>query len=199
LTRHYTAVRAAARLRYDRAVPPPIEIVDYDPIWPEIYEREGASIEAALGDLIERIEHTGSTAVPGLAAKPIVDILLGIAEPHPLDACVAPLQSIGYEYVPRYEDTMPWRRYFRKRRPSSPYPHNLHVVRVGSPFWVEHVGLRDWLRAHPEDALAYAEAKRELAPRFTDVNQYADAKTTFIHGVLAKAGVPPRPPDTPAR
>src|SRR5581483_5441552 len=116
-----------SRLEGGRTV---IEVVDYDPAWPGIYETERAAIVAALGPMVERIEHTGSTAVPGLAAKPIVDVLLGLSGAHELDACVAPLQSIGYEYVAQYESQMPFRRYFRKRRPRHPYPHNLHVVRV---------------------------------------------------------------------
>ena len=180
-------------------MPALIEIVDYDPAWPYIFERERAAIQTALsplGPLAARIEHTGSTSVPGLAAKPIVDILLGLADAHHLDACVAPLVGIGYQYVQRYEATMPWRRYFNKRRPHHPHEHNLHVVRVDSPFWHEHIGLRDHLRTHPEDARAYAALKRDLAPRFADRNQYAKAKTPFIHAILAKAGVPRRPPDT---
>ena len=126
---------------YPSAVPSPIEIVDYDPAWPHLYERESATLQAALGPMAARIEHTGSTAVPGLAAKPIVDILLGLSDAYDLDACVAPIVGIGYAYVQRYETTMPW--------------------------------------------------------RLADRNEYAAAKTPFIHGLLAKAGVLPRPPDTP--
>jgi GrpB-like predicted nucleotidyltransferase (UPF0157 family) len=164
-----------------------IEIVDYDPAWPDIYERERAAIEAVLGPMIERIEHTGSTAVPGLAAKPIVDVLLGLSREHDLGECVAPLQSIGYEYVARYETEFPDRRYFRKRRPAASYPHNLHIVRVGSDFWREHLAFRDHLRAHPEAAAAYGAHKRALAPQFTDTNQYAEAKTDFVRSMLAVA------------
>jgi len=166
----------------------PVLIADYDPDWPVLYERQRDAVARALGPLLARVEHIGSTAVPGLAAKPIVDIMVGLVEDADLNACVRPLQGVGYQYIPQYEDVMPFRRFFRMPPRPHPSAYNLHAVRVGSPFWDHHLAFRDYLRAHPETARAYAEHKRRLAPGFTDVNEYARAKTRFIETVLAAAG-----------
>ena len=164
-----------------------IIIAEYDPRWPVIYENEARAIRDALDDRLAAIEHVGSTAVPGLAAKPVIDIMPGVARASDLDRCVSPLVGLGYEYVPRYEASLPRRRYFRKRPPGSSSAFHVHVVERGSEFWDRHLLFRDYLRAHPDVAREYERLKRELAPQFTDSNAYAEAKTDFIRSVENRA------------
>ena len=174
----------------------PIEIVAYNPAWPARFDAERAGIDAALtasGSAGAMVEHVGSTAVPGLAAKDVIDIMVGLPADTPLDGCVAPLQAIGWEYGPEHEAAMPDRRFFRKRLPNYPQPANLHVVHRGSDFWTEKLLFRDYLRAHPDVADAYAAHKRALAPSFTSQSTFANAKADFILATLAAARADPVP------
>jgi GrpB-like predicted nucleotidyltransferase (UPF0157 family) len=161
-----------------------IEIVEYDPIWPVEFEGAAACLRAAAPSLIVAVEHVGSTAVPGLAAKPIIDLLPAVAAGRAcdLDRCVAPFVALGYEYMPQYEDELPFRRFFKLRTPVR--QHNVHLVEMGSDFWLRHLRFRDVLRARPDVAAEYAALKLSLAPRYDDVNAYADAKGPFIDSVL---------------
>jgi GrpB-like predicted nucleotidyltransferase (UPF0157 family) len=111
-----------------------------------------------------------------------------VATGHPddLDRCVTPIVALGYEYIPRYEDDMPYRRFFRLRLAGQ--AHNVHLVEQGAEFWVRHLAFRDILRTHPQVAAEYAALKRSLAPRYDDVNEYAAAKTEFIESTLATLG-----------
>lgn len=178
-----------------------IVIADYDPGWPEKFEAERALIvRTCRPRAFVRIEHVGSTSVPGLAAKPIIDMMPGLRSLDDAMPLVPLLESIGYEYVPAFEhDTpsgpgMPLRRYFRKDEHGERAYH-LHAVEVGSSFWVEHLLFRDYLRTHPEDAAEYARVKRELASAYnatltpaSDINiGYTDRKTDFIEAVKARA------------
>ena len=172
-----------------------ILIAPHDSQWPAQFEAERARLEAGLAGLPVQIEHVGSTAVPGLGAKPIIDIMVGLTAGHDLDAIVAPLQGLGYSYIARYEtdgNPMPFRRYFRNKPPgdSSETVH-IHCVHIGSNFWVRQLTFRDHLRATPHTAADYERLKRKLAPQFADGNAYAEAKTEFIAGVLAKLDVRP--------
>lgn len=160
-------------------------IVDYDPEWPELFEREKALILGAIGQFIVSVEHVGSTAVPGLAAKPIIDILIGIQRLADAAPCITPLEDIGYEYVPAYETDLPMRRYFRK---GSPRTHHIHMVEINSDFWVRHRLFRDYLRLYPEAAQAYADLKRRLADLHGENREaYTEAKTDFVRGIEARA------------
>ena len=162
-----------------------IVVVEYDPSWPARYERERASIVEALGDVMEGvagIEHVGSTAVPGLAAKPIIDIIVGVRELAAGERCVQPLEGIEYEYLG--EAGIPGRLYFRKGQPRS---HHLHMVAHGSEFWQRHILFRDLLRERPAVAREYEALKRELALQYrTDRLAYTEAKTPFIESALAR-------------
>ena len=150
------------------------------------YEAEKARILAAIGRWLVAIEHVGSTAVPGLGAKPIIDITAAIRSLSDTPQCVEPLRAIGYEYVPEFEADLPERRYFRKGPPEDHY--HLHMVEQTSEFWARHLLFRDTLRAHPEVAREYERLKRELAARFgSDREGYTDAKTEFIESTIAKA------------
>ena len=161
-----------------------ILVVEYDPRWPEIFEKDKAAILRALGPRVHGIEHVGSTAVKGLAAKPIVDVLLGV-DADDLDRIIEPLVAIGYEYNPDWEISMPMRRYFRRLTPDGTHTHHLHAVPYRGEFWKRHVAFRDYLRAHPEKAREYADLKKQLASQQQGSIDYTFAKTEFIRSVEA--------------
>ncbi len=164
----------------------PIVIADYDPAWPARFEAEKARILGAIGAWAVAVEHIGSTAVPGLAAKPIIDILAGVASLDCAAQCIPPLQALGYKYVPEFEATIPERRYFDRKQAGEVF--HLHLVAVTSAFWERHLLFRDYLRTHPDTARAYERLKRELAVRFgSDRAAYTDAKTAFIRAVEEQA------------
>ncbi len=141
----------------------------------------------SLGAWIAGIEHVGSTAVPHLDGKPVIDVLIGVRNLQDADAHVVPgLQRLEYTYVRQYEDRMPYRR-FLIREHAGTRTHQIHLVEKGTPFWQEHVLFRDYLRAHPAVANAYAALKYTLAQRLDDANRYAEAKTDFIQPCMQAA------------
>jgi GrpB-like predicted nucleotidyltransferase (UPF0157 family) len=161
----------------------PVVVVPYDEAWPSLFKRERIRIQRAIDSWAEQIEHIGSTAVPGLAAKPILDILIGVRSLRDADFCIEPLERLGYEY--RGEAGVPGRRFFRKGNPKT---HHLHLAEVGSEFWERHLLFRDYLRTHPEAAQVYARLKHHLAEHFReDRAAYTEAKTVFISGVVRRA------------
>lgn len=163
----------------------PVEVVDYDPDWPRRYEEERDRIAAAIGDALLAIEHVGGTAVPGLPAKPVIDLMLGVEDIERAGPAVAALINLGYEYVPEFESQLPDRRYFRRGTPDT---HHVHMVPVSSDFFEEHLLFRDWLRAHPQAAEEYGKLKRGLAGRFpNDRDAYRAGKVPFIDTVVAAA------------
>jgi len=165
----------------------PLIVVDYDPQWPILYEEEKDRILGLIGRLVVAIEHIGSTAVPGLGAKPIIDIMVAVRRLADAEECVEPLQSIGYEHVPEYNEIIPERRYFHKG-PAEARTHHLHVVELASDFWERHLLFRDFLRTHPEEAQQYYDLKKELAANYrSDREAYTEAKTAFIESVVDKA------------
>jgi len=167
----------------------PVVIVDYDARWPIIYEKEKARILKAIGGKVVAIEHVGSTAVPGLGAKPVIDILVGVRSLSDVEECIEPLKHIGYEYVPEYEASIPERRYFRRGPSEVPNRHfHLHMVERTSNFWARHILFRDYMRTHPEIAQQYCRLKKELAAKHgADREAYTEAKTSFIESVVARA------------
>ena len=175
--------------RIDPAGRAPVVIVDYDPTWPARFEAGRSAILDAIGEYAVATEHMGSTAVPGLAAKPIIDIMVLVRDLGDAPACVPRLASLGYDYVPEFEAEMPERRYFRKGPPSG-RTHHLHMYAAGEDHWRRYLLFRDYLRAHPEAARQYADLKRGLAERFgSDREGYTDAKTAFVRAIEAKARV----------
>lgn len=162
-----------------------VEIAEYDPAWPAAYERERALIAAALGDLVVALEHVGSTAVPGLGAKPIIDITVGIHRLADGEHCIRSLEALGYEY--RGDGEIPGRCYFRKLSRGE-RTHHLNIVEHEGDFWARHILFRDYLRQHPREAKRYYELKVRLAERFGDDRiGYTDAKTEFVESILARA------------
>ena len=135
---------------------------------------------------VKRLSSTSEArAVPGLGAKPVIDVMVGVSQLAQAEGRVGALEGAGYEYVQKYEIELPERRYFRKPR-LGPSAYHLHCVVKGSSFWVRHLAFRDYLRAHPESAAAYCELKRELAVRFSK-EEYTEAKSPFIERILVSA------------
>lgn len=162
-----------------------ITILEYSAAWDPEFRSERQRLSGALSRLDARIEHIGSTAVPGLAAKPVIDIMIGLGREGELDALVAPVTALGYEYVREYEAMMPFRRFFR-RSGDGGISFHLHAVVGDTPFWREHLLFRDLLRRDQELRTAYATLKRELAGReWPSGNDYAAAKGEFIRAALA--------------
>jgi len=164
----------------------PVIIVDYDPRWPQRYDAERGQILTAIGPWTAAIEHIGSTSVPGLGAKPIIDIMVAIRSLDDAAHCIEPLRALGYRYHPEFEDTLPERRYFN-RGPRDDHYH-LHMVEPTSGFWERHLLFRDYLRTHRETAQEYERLKRALAAQYRDDRSgYTDAKTEFITTIEQKA------------
>lgn len=161
-----------------------ISIAPYDPEWPRLYEREAAHIRKVLGDKVLLLEHVGSTAVPGLPAKPIIDIDLQVADTRDEDAYVPRLTLAGYVLTVREPD---WYEHRLFKGPDTNI--NLHVFGPQSEEIERHLLLRDWLREHPEDRDLYRDTKIELSQReFRTVNEYAAAKTRVVVEILKRAG-----------
>ena len=164
----------------------PVTLVEYTPVWPEQFADEAERIKTALGDRAIRIEHVGSTAVPGLVAKPTLDILLVTADSADEPSYLPALETAGYVLRIREPD---WHqhRLFKGSEPSV----NLHVFSVGSEEVERMLRLRDWLRANPADRDLYAQTKRALASKSWKYTQnYADAKSKVISTILARATRP---------
>jgi GrpB-like predicted nucleotidyltransferase (UPF0157 family) len=164
-----------------------VTVVEYRPEWRKMFEDEKRILQTALGGVPARVEHIGSTAVAGLAAKPIIDLMVGLEDFSIADHVVPNIEALGYEYIQKYEAVMPFRRFFIKEQ-GGLRTHQIHMVGAGSEFWERHILFRDYLRQNPCIAEQYASLKKELAGReWEDVNEYADAKTEFIRGVENKA------------
>jgi GrpB-like predicted nucleotidyltransferase (UPF0157 family) len=166
------------------SAPLPVIIEPYDPEWPNLFLAEKARLDAVLHSYIDVIEHVGSTSVPGLAAKPVIDILVGIHSLGDTPQFVPLLQAIGYIYVPEYEVDLPERRYLKKVTAIA-HTHHLHLAETNSKFFHDHIHFRDVLRAHPDVAAAYAELKLRLAAQYrNDRSAYTNAKSDFIQKAL---------------
>lgn len=166
---------------------PPIAITEYDPQWPFMYEQEKARVLSVIGKWVVAIEHVGSTAVPGLGAKPTIDIQAGARSQPDTEKCIGPLESIGYEYIPELEVQMPGTRFFRKG-PRGAGVYHLHLKEVDSEDWHRFILFRDYLRTHTDVANEYDRLKRELAATHgMDREGYTAAKAAFIESVVARA------------
>ncbi|MFI6393522.1 GrpB family protein [Nonomuraea sp. NPDC050547] len=162
-----------------------IHLAGYDPAWPVRFERLADDILAALGEV--RLEHVGSTSVPGLPAKPILDMLLIVEDPAGEAAYVPALESLGYVLTIREPE---WYEHRVLKLTGGEMPVNLHVLPEGCLEVRRMLGFRDWLRTHDEDRDLYADTKRDLAGRtWKYVQNYADAKTRVVESILARAGV----------
>ena len=173
--------------QWSNAAEDPIEIADYDPSWPASFEAEAVAIRQALAGFGElSVEHIGSTAVPGLAAKPVVDVMVVIADESRWPAVVAPLEGLGYAYW--LDDPRPKRMFFVKGMPpfGTRRTHHVHVMLPDEA--VRRRLFRDHLAARPDEAACYVALKRDLAARFThDREAYTDGKARFIADALVRA------------
>jgi GrpB-like predicted nucleotidyltransferase (UPF0157 family) len=159
----------------------PIVLAEYDPEWPELYRREEQRIRAALGPAACLIEHVGSTSVPGLAAKPRIDIVLAVPDSAAEPAYLLPLERAGYVLCIREPG---WNEHRMFKGPDTDV--NLHVFSSGCPEVGRMIAFRDRLRTHPTDRARYEQLKRSLATRsWRFVQEYADAKTDLIRAILA--------------
>jgi GrpB-like predicted nucleotidyltransferase (UPF0157 family) len=164
-----------------------IQVVDYEPEWPRLFRREAQRIGAALGERVVQLEHIGSTSVPGLAAKPIIDILLVVPDSSDEPAYVPDLEAAGYVLAIREPE---WFQHRCFKGPDTDV--NLHVYSPGCPEIERYLLFRERLRAHPEERARYQRVKRELAERdWTYVQEYADAKTEVVEEIIARARVGP--------
>jgi GrpB-like predicted nucleotidyltransferase (UPF0157 family) len=161
----------------------PIHLADYDPAWPVLYEREAARIRSLLGDRVRLLEHAGSTSVPGLAAKPIIDILLAVPDSADELAYVPNLEAGGYVLRGREPD---WFEHRLFKGPDTAV--NLHVFSAGSPEIDRTLAFRDRLRTDDGDRRLYEATKRELAARdWVYVQDYADAKDEIVAAIVARS------------
>jgi GrpB-like predicted nucleotidyltransferase (UPF0157 family) len=163
----------------------PISLVAYDHAWPGRFQDERAELARVLGPwLTGPIEHIGSTAIPGLLAKPVIDIMAGVADLASSRPARAAVATLGYMYFPYRPEVMHW---FCKPSPAH-RTHHLHLVPIGSPLWVDRIAFRDYLRSQPEAAAEYAVLKRQLAARYAfDREAYTDGKSAFVATILERA------------
>ena len=169
----------------DERFDPAIRVVDYDPAWPALAAAEIGRIEAAVGEAAVRVDHVGSTAVPRLAAKPIVDLQLAVDALEPRARYVEPLEGLGYLFAPDPESPD---FHFFGLPAARPRRHHLHVCTAGSEHELRHLALRDYLRAHPDEALEYGALKRDLVARHPgDRLAYIDGKDRFVAALEERA------------
>jgi GrpB-like predicted nucleotidyltransferase (UPF0157 family) len=162
----------------------PIELAEYDPVWPEIFEAEERKIRGALGEAAREVHHVGSTSVPGLAAKPIVDVCLVVPDSADEEAYLPAILALGYELRVREPEWFE-HRLVRRFDPRV----QVHIYSEGCEEIDRYLRFRDRLRADPGDRALYERTKRELAARrWRYVQNYADAKTAVVHQILARAG-----------
>ena len=169
-------------------MPERVYISAYDPRWPVRFEEERGRIVGVIGRRLVGVEHVGSPAVPGLDAKPVIDVMAGLESMSYADRCVGPLIGLGYSYWE--EGVEPHHRLFVKfvDAERTARTHNLHLVEAGDWYWNEHLLFRDYLRKDPVAAREYVLLKHELAQRFRDDREaYTAAKTEFVTAVLERA------------
>ena len=162
-----------------------VAIVDYDPAWPARFEEERTALRRVLAPwLVGPIEHIGSTAVPGLAAKPVIDIMAGVDTLEASREAIDAAATLGYCYFPYQASLRHW-----MCKPSDAFrTHHLHLVPVSSPQWGRPIAFRNYLRAHHDVAAEYVQLKRELALKFRfDREAYTGAKGSFIEALTQNA------------
>ena len=157
----------------DERFDPAIRIVDHDPQWPLLAQEELRRVADALGDSAVRLEHVGSTSVPGLGAKPIIDMQVSVVDIERVDDYVGPLEALGYLFAP--DPAFPDYHYFAKPH-ARPRSHHLHVCQAASHQELRHVAVRDFLRAHPDEAARYEELKRTL------VREHPEDRLAYVAG-----------------
>lgn len=155
-----------------------VRVVPYDETWPNLYEAEAAQLREAFGSSLRVLEHVGSTSIPGLAAKPVIDVVASVESLDDLD--IGALEALGYRYVPKFGEELPNRLYFTRG------DYHLHVYEQEHNEFMDYVRFRDYLRTHPEDAQAYGALKLRLASEHEDDRvAYQEAKAPFVARLVA--------------
>lgn len=165
---------------------PRIAVVPYDPMWQQKFERAAVEIAAALGPGLLAIHHIGSTSIPDIPAKPVIDILAVVADLHAVDERTPGIEALGYEVMGAFG--IEGRRYFRRDDSTGQRTHQIHAFVEGSPHVRRHLAFRDFMRAHPDFANQYGDLKRRLAETHPhDMDAYMDGKDGFIKEMEARA------------
>ncbi|MBN1486555.1 MAG: GrpB family protein [Anaerolineae bacterium] len=163
-----------------------VKLVPYSSQWGRLFQLEAQQLRAALGDYVADIQHIGSTAVPGIMAKPILDIAIALYRISDVQYCIAPLEALGYHYEGEQDEIKGW--HFFTKGPGSVKTHHLHVVEHSSDFWVKRLLFRDYLRDRRDVAEEYVRLKQTLAEQFSNERKfYTAAKSEFINSVVAIA------------
>lgn len=161
-------------------------MVPYDPLWPREFERSSAEVAGALGANLLAIHHIGSTSIPGIHAKPVIDMLAVVADLAAVDQRSAAMEELGYQVMGEFG--IEGRRYFRRDDGAGRRTHQVHAFAEGSPHVRRHLAFRDFMRAHPTFAAQYGELKRRLAKAHPhDVEAYMDGKDGFIKEMELRA------------
>jgi GrpB-like predicted nucleotidyltransferase (UPF0157 family) len=170
-----------------------IAVVPYQSGWKELFEQEADLLRNALGEKALRIEHIGSTSIPGMDSKPIIDIMVAVVSLAEATKLIPVVEALGYEHKPH--DTIPERVYFAKEQTPEYRTHHLNLAQQESGFWKNQIAFRDYLRAHNQVAAEYADLKKHLAEVYAQTHQLdPDGKTEFVYRVLELAKKEDREP-----
>lgn len=163
-----------------------IYMVPHDPQWRDLFEHEAEQVTAALGSNVAAVHHIGSTAIPTIYAKPVIDLLLVVQDLAALDEKQSRMETLGY--VAMGEFGIPARRYFRRDNPSGDRTHQVHAFEDGSPQIKRHLTFRDYMIDHSDAAQEYSDLKRQLAAKYPDdIESYMDGKDAFIQEIDRRA------------
>jgi GrpB-like predicted nucleotidyltransferase (UPF0157 family) len=163
-----------------------VEVVPHNQKWREAFEVESKSVADALGENVVTVHHIGSTAISGIYAKPVIDLLVEVKDIIKVDGQSSAMESLGYEVMGEFG--IPGRRFFRKDNQESVRTHHIHIFEIASAQVERHLAFRDYMLAHPEDAQKYSELKRELARKYPqNIDRYMDGKDGFIKEMDKKA------------
>ena len=161
-----------------------VRLNPYTKDWERLFREEKSRLQIAVGLFVLDIQHVGSTSIPGMIAKPIIDIAIAVESFEEANVCIKPIESLGYQY--RGENNIPRRHFFVKGNPRT---YHIHINEIGSRDWNEQISFRDYLIHHQDIASGYAELKMELAQRYpTDRQAYSESKSPFIKHVVQLAG-----------
>lgn len=163
-----------------------VEVIPHDPKWREAFEVESKPLVDVLGENVVAIHHIGSTAIPNIYAKPIIDLLVEVKDLIKIDQQSAAIKPLDYQVMGEFG--IPRRRFFRKDNREGIRTHHIHIFEVGSAQIKRHLAFRDYLIAHPEEARQYSDLKRKLAQEYpTDIEGYINGKDSFIKEIDLKA------------
>lgn len=167
----------------------PVIIEEYNPNWKIKYNKVKDKILEKIGEFVIAMEHIGSTAIPGLSSKPIIDILIGLRSLDDAEKCIPKLIELEFEYIKEHEKIFPDRRFYRKpAKGLGKREFHIHMVEINSCFWKRQILFRDYLIKHPEELEEYEKLKRNLALKFKENRQaYSDGKDEFVQKILKKA------------